>query len=399
MTIEIIIHRGTKQIGGCVTEIRTEEARIFIDLGSELPDIYGNTPPETLSIDGVTQAGNDCDGVFFTHYHGDHIGMISLVMPHVPLYMGQATKEIHLTYQRRINRGHIPADDRIRTFWAKKEIRIKDLSVTPFLVDHSAYDAYMFLIKGHGMNILHTGDFRTHGFRGKAVIPMLEKYVGQVDVLIIEGTSLSNDRVHSIDEGQLQKEARKLLSAYKYVFVLCSSTNIDRIASFHEATPLGKYFLCDKYQKDIIDIAKKYGEEHSSLYSFNKALVYGKNLKDKVEQRGFCMVVRSSGWFLDIMKDYRENHDPECLLIYSMWDGYLRQSVNGLQSLMDSFQHSIHLHTSGHATTDAIIDVCNTVRPKRAIIPIHTFNPTKLDALGLPFHIEYLADGQVFEVN
>ena len=116
MTIEIIIHRGTKQIGGCVTEIRTEEARIFIDLGSELPDIYGNTPPETLSIDGVTQAGNDCDGVFFTHYHGDHIGMISLVMPHVPLYMGQATKEIHLTYQRRINRGHIPADDRIRTF-------------------------------------------------------------------------------------------------------------------------------------------------------------------------------------------------------------------------------------------------------------------------------------------
>ena len=84
MTIEIIIHRGTKQIGGCLTEIRTEEARIFIDLGSELPDIYGNTPPETLSIDGVTQAGNDCDGVFFTHYHGDHIGMISLVMPHVP---------------------------------------------------------------------------------------------------------------------------------------------------------------------------------------------------------------------------------------------------------------------------------------------------------------------------
>ena len=31
--MEIIIHRGTHQIGGCVTEIKTEEARIVIDMG------------------------------------------------------------------------------------------------------------------------------------------------------------------------------------------------------------------------------------------------------------------------------------------------------------------------------------------------------------------------------
>jgi len=399
INMDIIVHRGTKQVGGCVTEIRTGEARIFIDLGSELPDAHGDTPLETLSIDGVTQGVKNCDGVFFTHYHGDHIGMISHVMPQVPLYMGKATKDIHLAVQNRINHGHIPEDDRIGTFQAGEVIQLRNLSVTPFLVDHSAYDAYMFLIEAEGKKILHTGDFRTHGFRGKGVVPMLRKYVGQVDVLIIEGTSLSHDGLHTVSESQLQRKAKELLSSYKYVFVICPSTNIDRIASFHEATPRGKYFLCDAYQNVILEIARKYGEGHSSLYSFKKALVYNKNLEEKADRSGFCMMVRSSGRFLEILKKYRENHNSECLLIYSMWDGYLRQSGNVLQSLLNGFQNTIQLHTSGHATNQAIVEVCNTVRPMQAIIPIHTFNPTKFDGLGLPFHIELLSDGQVFEVK
>ena len=37
MKTKIVIHRGTNQIGGCVTEIKTENHRIFIDFGEELP--------------------------------------------------------------------------------------------------------------------------------------------------------------------------------------------------------------------------------------------------------------------------------------------------------------------------------------------------------------------------
>jgi ribonuclease J len=71
--MNIVIHRGTHQIGGCVTEINTTQARIFSDLGSKLPDQDGNTLPVTLQIDGVTQGHDNCDAVLFTHYHGDHI--------------------------------------------------------------------------------------------------------------------------------------------------------------------------------------------------------------------------------------------------------------------------------------------------------------------------------------
>ena len=34
--INITIHRGANQIGGCITEIATTKAKIIIDLGSNL---------------------------------------------------------------------------------------------------------------------------------------------------------------------------------------------------------------------------------------------------------------------------------------------------------------------------------------------------------------------------
>ncbi|PKP47261.1 MAG: hypothetical protein CVT94_11970 [Bacteroidetes bacterium HGW-Bacteroidetes-11] len=36
--MKITIHRGIDQIGGCITEIATDNKRILIDLGQNLPD-------------------------------------------------------------------------------------------------------------------------------------------------------------------------------------------------------------------------------------------------------------------------------------------------------------------------------------------------------------------------
>ena len=50
---QIIIHRGAKQIGGCVTEIESNGSRVFIDIGDNLP---GNDS-KLHSISGLT-SGN-----------------------------------------------------------------------------------------------------------------------------------------------------------------------------------------------------------------------------------------------------------------------------------------------------------------------------------------------------
>ena len=36
--MKVVINKGTKQIGGCITEIISNNARIIIDFGEDLPD-------------------------------------------------------------------------------------------------------------------------------------------------------------------------------------------------------------------------------------------------------------------------------------------------------------------------------------------------------------------------
>ena len=68
--MEIIVHRGTHQIGGCVTEIKSEKGtRIAIDIGENLPSMKNKENIE-LNVDGLTNnKGKLFDAVIITHYH------------------------------------------------------------------------------------------------------------------------------------------------------------------------------------------------------------------------------------------------------------------------------------------------------------------------------------------
>jgi len=112
MATKIIIHRGTNQIGGCVTEIRTDKNRIFIDFGEELPGTDNDC--HELKIEGLNYDGEKCDGVFFTHYHGDHVGLFQTIQKDVPLYMGECARHVMLTIYNTLKEHealHILRDD------------------------------------------------------------------------------------------------------------------------------------------------------------------------------------------------------------------------------------------------------------------------------------------------
>jgi ribonuclease J len=388
----ITVHRGTHQIGGCITEIKTDKARIFIDMGAELPGLESTG---NFEIEGVTKGVPACDAVFITHYHGDHIGLYGKVLPGIPIYMGEAAKEMFMLLAARINDENAKQIKEFKTFNALDTIMVGDIAVTPLLVDHSAFDAYMFLIECAGKRVLHTGDFRLHGFRGKAVIPTLKKHAGTVDVLITEGTSLSRESKTHLDEGEIQMLAKRILARDKYVFVLCSSTNIDRIAAFYHATPRGKYFLCDDYQKKMLDIVTKHAGDKTSLYNFQKALAYGKNLDEKLRERGFCMLVRSGEYFKRIMDSY-----PDAAFLFSMWEGYIKgKNKNDKLAEFTSGYDFEPFHTSGHATKTAIKLVCETVKPSIGIIPIHSTAPRNMADLYIGYNVIYLNDSEAFSLG
>ena len=402
----ITIHRGTHQIGGCATEFRTERTRIFVDFGAELPGLDGTQPEETISIAGLSEVPTDCDGVFFTHSHGDHIGNIGHILPDVPLYMGEASKEITLLLNRRLQKAYefnpavfsdrsaeISALERTETIADRVPVSVGDFTVTPYRVDHSAFDAYMFLIEAEGVRILHTGDFRDHGYTGGQVKRILQD-IGQVDWLICEGTMLSRDGETVMTEQELEAKACSIIEACKKVFVLCSSTNIDRIRAFYKAKPYNCPAVCDGYQKDVLDIAEKYaptGYDYKFQYVIpDKEWNY--KLHNWMEDQGFVMFVRANDSFKETMEPYKN----DSIVIYSMWDGYLQNP-----RIADFLRghNVVKLHTSGHAAQKTLKEVCETVRPRRGVIPIHSETPGKMSELLPSETIVYLQDKQEMTLN
>lgn len=378
----ITIHRGTHQIGGCTTEIRTKQARIFIDFGTPLPELDGTQPVDDLSIPGLTEGAVDCDGVFFTHYHADHIGNIDRILPEIPLYMGEVAQKLSLRLNERLqkaykfhpetfsdNSGTLRALDRVKTFVSGNSITIGDITVTPYRVDHSAFDAYLFLVEAHGIRILHTGDFRTHGYTGDELSAMLTE-IGKVDYLICEGTMLSRLNETVMTEAELEAEARKIMQENRNVFVLCSSTNIDRIRAFYHAKPKNRPAVCDWYQKGILDEVERLDPTMGKAYQFDW-IIPDANWNDKLHNwmadKGFLAFVRANARFREMMEPYRGN----CKVVYSMWSGYLDKPE--IQDFLEGFDW-MSLHTSGHATSQAIRMVVDSVKPDK-ILPLHTEVP------------------------
>ena len=384
--MKIIIHRGTNQIGGCLTEISScKGTKILIDIGSNLPSSDGSIKPE-IELDGLTKGRPSFDAVFVTHYHGDHIGLYNKVIPEIPIYTGEISKGIYMIVQKMLNQVDLISNEDIekiktfKTFHIKEHIKIKDITITPIYSDHSAFDSYMFIIEADGKKLLHTGDFRVHGQRGKSVLKAIQLYVNKVDCLICEGTTLTRNENEILTEAQLQKKAENIFKNNKYNFILCSSTNIDRIAAFHKAAlNSNKMFICDKYQGEILEYVSK--NARSGLYKFNegeesKVYYYGENMQTAMKKYGFVMLVRANDKFKNIIKQFENYH-----FIYSQWLGYSKGTSENDKKIQEFIPKEIeYLHTSGHATPEAIKQIINITNPDM-VIPIHTEGKEKIKGL------------------
>lgn len=154
-------------------------------------------------------------------------------------------------------------------------------------------------------------------------------------------------------------------------------------------------FLHKSPQKDILDIIEKYGAKYTDLYQYNNVHIYSSKLVSRLKAQGFCMLVRNNPKFTRIMKQF----DPaECLVIYSMWQGYLESKSNYLIAFLEDHQW-IALHTSGHASSYTIQNDVELVSPKIGVIPIHSEKPEVLNNQGLSSKIIVLEDKECFEVD
>jgi len=104
--MQLIIHRGTQEIGGSCVELFDKETRILLDFG--LPLITADQKPfdsKVLvgkTVDELKASGvlpnikglyrddvKAIDAILLSHSHMDHYGLLNYVHPEIPIYMSK----------------------------------------------------------------------------------------------------------------------------------------------------------------------------------------------------------------------------------------------------------------------------------------------------------------------
>jgi ribonuclease J len=407
--MKITIHRGTDQIGGCVTEYENEGWRLFVDYGEQLPGAKHTAP---LDIEGLTKGDLSKSALLITHYHGDHIGCITRIPDKVPIYIGKVGRDIqlvlsnHLMAVDNLQKEVITKLEKARSFDPGVPFSFGAFRITPIIIDHSAFDAYAFKIEAGEKSAFHTGDFRTHGFRSGNLPDVIKTYVGHVDYLVCEATNVSRPDATSKSEHALQQEYFDRFKANKGNIVYVSTTNIDRIfALYHAALRAHRPFYVDSYQKQIMDVVTQrdtiWGK--SSLYRYGKyepvVLQYengefrmNDKFREYLEQRGYVLLARVNSRFNNLIAQMPGEKEK----YLSMWDGYVRpDSMAYCPALAEALGSEYeYLHTSGHCDMQGMKRLFKLLNPQ-AIIPMHTEDPDKfVEQFGKEWKVLRVHDGE-----
>jgi ribonuclease J len=409
--MNLIIHRGTQEIGGSCVEVWTDTTRIVLDIGMPLVGKNGAEfdfgKYKHLNVNELiarkvlpdikgfyTNASKLIDGVLISHPHIDHYGFSHFLHPEIHYYLGAATHKL-----MELTGIFTPQRNDLKNYsYFEKSIpfMVGDMKITPFWMDHSGFDAYAFLIEAEGKALFYSGDFREHG-RKKAFQWFKHNAPANVDCLLMEGTQIERNTQRNKTETEIEKELSKIFSTEEKInLIYTSGQNIDRLVSIYRACKRTKKTLViDVYIATVLKelarfatlpypsdnfkdvkvifsyfICKHLANEHQEklLYQFHNQKITKEEISEN--QKEIVMAVRPSMKF-DL--EHIQNLDGGTL-IYSLWEGYLRKE--NTKKFVDYLRNKkfkvVKIHTSGHADIETLQEMTNIIKPK-TILPIHTF--------------------------
>ena len=427
--MNLIIHRGTKEIGGTCAELQTENSRILIDFGLPLVDenkdqfdfkgIRDKSEEGLIEIgllpkiDGLYESDTPkFDGVLLSHPHPDHFGLLPYVNSKIPVFTSRGCKEL-LDVSSFFNQTVCNLEN-IRIIKPWEEFQLGGFSVMPYLVDHSGFDALAFLIEADGKRLFYSGDFRGHGRKSVLFDNILKDPPDKIDYLLLEGTALESEEGQFETEEDVENELVNILGeGDSQFFFACSSQNIDRLVSGYKAcVRTNSTLVIDPYTAFVLDklkavssnipqydwgnnikiyfapnsYTKKMGEQNE-LYRFKSAKI---TFQEMVQSKGKFLIKDSYA----VRKTFaNKNEMGNTKLIYSMWSGYLPDVKPFWEKENVPI---IEVHTSGHAFVGELQKFVKAINPSR-IVPIHTFYPEKYKDY-FDYEILNVIDGQVSEL-
>jgi len=396
--MKICIHRGSKEIGGSCVELESQGQRLLLDLGLPLDAEKNDIKylPEVTGLDGKDPSFL---GILISHPHVDHFGLLAHISPDIPVGMGPAARRI-LKAASPFMPGKWPAPETGWDYDSGVPLGIGPFTITPYLVDHSAYDAYALLIETDGKRLFYSGDFRAHGRKSGLFEKMITHPPRDIDVLLLEGSSLGRigDDQKFKTEQELELDFQQAFStAEGLAMVHTSAQNIDRVVSIMRASKkTGRKLIIDLYTAVILEAT---GNENIPQSDWKDVvLMIPQSQRVKIKKNAWFDLLKqhsSERIFEEHLKIAPEKYTllfrplfqgnldrADCLkgaaFISSQWSGYWdRGDYDEVKVWLA--KHGIekqHLHTSGHASPVDLKRFVEALNPRKTV-PIHTFQPER----------------------
>lgn len=410
--MRVRIHRGSNEIGGSCVEVESLGKRILLDVGMPLEEQKGRPFPPLPELDHDSLVA-----IVISHPHQDHYGLLPW-MPKVPVVMGAAA--------RRIIEAAAPFMRQPICSFAgplledRKPITIGPFAVTPFLVDHSAYDAYALLIESEGKSLFYSGDFRMHGRKQGLMALLADEPPEDVDAMLLEGTTLSRieQTPAPVSESGLENEFTQCFKETKGLVMLqASAQNIDRLVTVYRAClKTQRTLVIDLYTALVLEATANPRIPQSHWPNMAISIPLRQRVQIK-KNAWFEQLRRHSAHRIFLKRDvcpcpkkyvllfrdlWRRDLDAtgclaESAFVHSQWAGYLHgDSFAQIKAWLEAKQIPLKIiHTSGHADPDGLRKLAHAVAPK-VLVPIHTTNPGAYNEFGIPV-VQY-SDGEWWTV-
>jgi len=398
--MRVCIHRGTKEIGGTCVELEVDGWRLVLDVGLPL-DWEPEKPLALPPVPGFDRPDKSLVGVVISHPHADHYGLASRLPAETPFLVGEAAENI-LAAADVFTRGlKLANTTHLRD---SQPIERGPFTVTPFLIDHSAYDSYAVLVEAGGRRLFYTGDFRAHGRKAALFERLVSRPPPDVDVLLMEGTTIGRPPT-----GKTMQTEDELVGPMADLFdrtpglplVWASAQNIDRLVTVWKAcVRSGRKLILDMYAAHILkstdnprlpqanwtDIRVFLPSTQRSRIVSDKQFAVSREYRDSRIYENNLAAVASDSVMLFRPSMCRDLERAGCLsgarVICSIWSGLLKQERQ--QWFLDWLtRHGVpldHCHTSGHAAVEDLQRLRNAFAGT-PVVPVHTEHPDRFEEL------------------
>lgn len=410
------IHRGAREVGGNCVELEAGGKRLVLDIGRPLW-AEASDPVPLPNVAGL-EIGTDRSllGVVISHAHPDHYGLAGLLPTAVPLFMGAATSRILRESQFFTPMGldKEPAELLVD----RQPLVVGPFTFTPFLVDHSAFDAYALLVEADGRRLFYSGDVRAHGRKDRAFERFLASPPQRIDALLLEGTRLGRrERRGCASEDEVEMRATEVMQGARDAMALLfySPQNVDRYVSLYRAAiKAGRVFVIDLYAATV---AAATGRNTIPQASWRNVRVYVPRAQsvrvkqaeafervDEIRGRRIYVeeLLAEPGRFaltfrVSTTSEFERAGMSKAAAIWSMWPGYLSPDPDDrLNQFLARNEIPLEvIHASGHASVEDLKRLAEAIAPTR-VVPMHTEHPERYRELY--DRVEPHADGEWWQV-